>query len=81
MGEKEIRTEFERIGTARVRDQVQRGAFNEAYRGIAVDWLSERDAAEAKVQLRIMRSAKNAAWAAAIAAFAAVAVALFSFHR
>lgn len=46
------------------------------YRPLAVDWLAEKEAEAAERPLQIMRSAKNAAWAAAIAAFAAVVVAL-----
>lgn len=77
-----IRAGFELAGAPAVRDRLGGpNPYNERYRALAVVWLGEQEAAAAERQLNIMRSAKNAAWAAAIAAFAAVLVALVALTK
>jgi len=72
--------DFERDGEQTVRDNVARGAYIERRAKLAKAWLAQKERARkdlsSEAQIRIARSAKNAAWAAAIAAIVAAAAAI-----
>ena len=85
----ELFARFEELGEAVVQENLETGLFQGDKATFATLWLSFRvqsrsDAREAQrditsaAQIRIARSAKNAAWTAAIAATAAAVIAIVS---
>lgn len=80
---------FEEQGEAQVRDKIAMRVFNDENRALAVRWLESKDQereaasrarseASQDEQIKVARSAKNAAWAAAIAAMVAAVVAIIA---
>jgi hypothetical protein len=78
--------QFEELGSEQVRKNIASHVYGEENTRLAREWLAHtesviRSAADAEIvassaeQIRIARSAKNAAWIAAIAAIAAAIVA------
>ena len=81
--------EFEEAGEAVVRRNLALGRYNEKHGRYARGWLAEQEAsrteskdatnqASSREQIRIARSAKNAAWMAAAAAIVANVIAVFA---
>lgn len=80
----EFWAELENLGESEVRTRIvtQRYGPNSDKRALAEQWLheieSDRASSSSFEQIRIARSAKNAAWAAAIAAIIAAICAIIS---
>jgi hypothetical protein len=81
--------QFDELGEEKVRKNLASHVYGEENTRIAREWLEHKAAAQRSVarariddssreQIRIARSAKNAAWAAAIAAIIAVICAAIS---
>lgn len=73
--------ECQKVGEDEVRLRIKQGIYNRIKRTYAEEWLESqarlRSEASSSEQMRVTRSAKNAAWAAAIAAMVAAIAAVF----
>jgi len=75
-------SKLEGLGVSYVRGAVDKpGMWDEPRAEIARKWLSERNDASNNEQNRYARSAKNAAWIAAIAAIISAAAALWPYIK
>ena len=75
-----FRAKLDAVGYAEVRSMLARRMWNEQRVAIAEVWLADQDDIRAAIDqaeaIKISRSSRNAAWAAAIAAIVSVPIAL-----
>jgi hypothetical protein len=87
--ETRFRQEFEEAGEDKVRNNLRLGRYNSKSGRYAAAWLAEKDQSRLREQearkdsssaeqMRIARSAKNAAWIAAMAAIIAAMAAIMA---